>query len=210
MKNKQEQDWFHGDQWFQNQVEKRMRTSLSAMQARGEAPAGTLESLRGTVFYKEEYKRQAKLFKQERRRLAEERDKRKREVALANAAAQKVLEERDRVWAKEHEKDTDQQLLEYIRSCAAQLGHSPRRREVLGSTYIAGRFGNWSVALMIAGLPMPEGVKPPKQTAINAYLKKAAAKVDPNELHTKHEMKELGGKDFSKTSKRTENDHEEK
>lgn len=82
------------------------------------------------------------------------------------------MAERDREWAIEHETDTDAELLCYLRDCAEALGHTPVRREVLGSTYIGQRFGNWGVALHYAQLPLPRGMKPPKQTALDAYKKK--------------------------------------
>lgn len=131
-----------------------------------------MESLRHTQFYKDEYKRQTRLLKEERKALEEERRLKKQADSLASLAEQKALEERDRVWAQEHEADTDAELLRYLRRCADELGHTPMHREVLGSTYIAGRFGNWSVALHYAQLPFPRGIKPPKQTALDAYKKK--------------------------------------
>ena len=168
-------NYFHGDQWFQKQIENRMRQDLPRLQAEGRAPRGTVESLRHTQFYKDEFKRQARLFKKERNGQQEERLLKKQADSLANLAEQKALEERDRVWAQEHEADTDAELLAYMRRCADELGHTPVRREVLGSTYIAGRFGNWSVALYHARLPFPRGMKPPKQTALDAYKKKQKA-----------------------------------
>ena len=162
---------FRGDMWFQAQVESRMRRSLKEQQAQGKGPKGSLGSLRKTDFYKREFEHHAKLFKEERKLAAEERDIHKREAALKAQAEREMLAERDREWAAEHETDTDEELLDYLRSCAEELGYTPVRREVLGSTYISERFGNWAVALTIAELPLPRGMKPPKQTALNAYLK---------------------------------------
>lgn len=163
---------FRGDMWFQAQVESRMRRSLKEQQAQGKGPKGSLGSLRKTDFYKREFEHHAKLFKEERKLAAEERDIHKREAALKAKAEREMLAERDREWAAEHETDTDEALLDYLRSCAEELGHTPVRREVLGSTYISERFGNWSVALYHARLPFPRGIKPPKQTALDAYAKK--------------------------------------
>ena len=163
---------FRGDMWFHTQVESRMRRWLKEQQACGKAPKGSLESLRRTEFYKREFERHAKLFKEERKLLAEERVAHKREAAVKALAEQKALEERDQIWAQEHEADTDEELLYYLRRCADELGHTPCRREVPGSTYIGQRFGSWSVALHYAQLPFPRGMKPPKQEALNAYKKK--------------------------------------
>ena len=170
MKNKK-RGRFQGDVWFQRNVENLMRKTLREMQARGKMRGATIEGLRGTPWYKEEFQKHAKQFKEERKIQAEERAAHARSAALNVLAENEALAERDRAWAAEHEADTDAELLDYLRQCAAELGHTPMRREVLGSTYIAERFGNWSVALTVAGLYMPKK-KRPKQTALDAYAKK--------------------------------------
>lgn len=170
MKNKK-RGRFQGDQWFTRNVENLMRKTLRELQARGAMHGTTIESLRGTPWYKEEYKRHAKLFKNERKIQAEERASYARSSSLNAQAERAALAERDREWAAEHETDTDEELLDYLPQCAAELGHTPVRREVLGSTYITERFGNWSVALTVAGLYLPKK-KRPKQTALDAYAKK--------------------------------------
>lgn len=170
MKNKK-RGRFQGDQWFTRNVENLMRKTLREMQAQGKMRGATIESLRGTPWYKEEYKRHAQLFKNERKIQAEERASHARSSSLKEQVEREVLAERDHEWAAEHEADTDAELLDYLRQCAAELGHTPVRREVLGSTYIADRFGNWSVALTVAGLYLPKK-KRPKQTALDAYAKK--------------------------------------
>ena len=164
-------DKFQGDIWFQRKVEDRMRKTLKLLQAQGKMQKATLEGLRGTPWYKEEFKRQAKLFKEERKIQAEERCVQQREASLKLQAENEALLERDKPWAAEHANDSDEQLLDYLRRCAAELGHTPMRREVPGGTYISERFGNWAVALTVAGLYLPKN-KRPKETAINAYLKR--------------------------------------
>ena len=171
MKNKK-RGRFQGDQWFTRNVENLMRKTLRELQAEGKMRGATIESLCGTPWYKEEYKRHAKLFKNERKIRAEERASHASSSSLKDQAEREALAERDREWAAEHETDTDEELLDYLRSCAEELGYTPVRREVLGSTYISERFGNWSVALYHARLPFPRGIKPPKQTALDAYAKK--------------------------------------
>lgn len=172
MMAKSESGKFRGDLWFKKQVEERMRRTVEELQEQGKAPKGTLESLHGTEIYKMEFNRYAKLFKEERQQQAEEREIHKAEAALKAREENRVLAERDKQWAIEHENDDDEQLLEYLQHCAAALGHTPMRREVLGSTYIAERFGNWAVALAVAGLPLPKNIKPPKQTALDNYRKR--------------------------------------
>ena len=172
MMAKSESGKFRGDLWFKKQVEERMRRTIEELQAQGKAPKGSLESLRGTEIYKTEFKRHVKLFKEEQKQQAEKRDIHKAEAALKAQAENEILAERDKQWAIEHESDNDEQLLEYLQHCAAALGHTPMRREVIGSTYIAERFGNWAVALTIAELPLPKNIKPPKQTALDHYRKR--------------------------------------
>ncbi len=158
---------FHGDQWFLEKVEARMRGTMKELQNGDIA----MESLRSTEAYKAEFRRQAALFKAERRAQAEERLDRQRQDSRTAMMECEELAERDREWAAEHEADTDDELLDYLRQCAAELGHTPARREVLGSTYIGERFGNWAVALTVAGLRLPRN-KRPKEEAVNAYFKR--------------------------------------
>lgn len=68
-----------------------------------------------------------------------------------------ALEAREEEFRKEHESDTDEQLLSYLRLCAAKLQHSPWPGEILGGTVIAQRFGSWEKALQAANLPLPWG-----------------------------------------------------
>ena len=66
-----------------------------------------------------------------------------------------ALEAKEEAFRKEHETDTDQQLLSYLRQCAAKLQHSPWPGEILGGTVIIQRFGSWEKALQEANLPRP-------------------------------------------------------
>lgn len=53
---------------------------------------------------------------------------------------------------------TDDEILEYLRTCAEALGHAPYSYEVEGGRYIAERFVSWSIALTEAKLPLPKGI----------------------------------------------------
>ena len=171
MKNKK-RGRFQGDQWFTRNVENLMRKTLREQQVHGQMRGTTGEGLRGTAWYKEEFQKHAKLFKEIRKTQAEERAAHARSASLKEQAETAAMTERDKLWAAEHEGVSDDMLLDYIRQCAAELGHTPmHRREVVGSTYISERFGNWAVALSMAGLPMPKK-KRPRDTAVNAYLKR--------------------------------------
>ena len=163
---------FQGDRWYQEKVEELMRKTLRELQAQGQMRNTTIVGLRGSAWYKEEFKKHAKQFDEERKTQAAERTAHLKTASLNALAENEALIERDKAWTAEHEGDSDEQLLDYLCRCAAELGHSPLRREVLGSTYIAERFGNWAVALTMANLPLPKGMKKPKETAIQAYLKR--------------------------------------
>ena len=110
------------------------------------------------LIYKQEYKRQAALLRQERTELRKARDISQQQKAADRNKQKQELLERDMEWGREHEEDTDEQLLEYLRRCAAELGHSPVCREVVGGNYIAKRFVTWPVALTLADLELPKGI----------------------------------------------------
>lgn len=63
------------------------------------------------------------------------------------------LSDRHQAFAREHQGDSKEQLLEYVRQCAEDLGHSPCSGEVIGGPCIAKRIGGWSQVLTEAGLP---------------------------------------------------------
>lgn len=120
--------------------------------------------------YKQEYKKQAKQFKAER---AARKAERAQKSALGQAEVERLIE-RDMTWGNAHDSDTDEQLLEYVRQCAADLGHTPLSKEVLGARYISQRFGSWAVVLYFAELPLRHGMEPPKQAAIDRYMRAKA------------------------------------
>lgn len=137
--------------------------------------------LKERKIYKEEYKRQAKLFKQERRDIRAEKD-----AAIEARAAQRAQEraavlDRDQAWVKEHLQDTDEQLLEYVRQCAARLGHPPHAKEIEGGSYIGNRFCGWPVCLHYAGIGYPPDIQPPKSRSLNEYQKRVKSKRDARE-----------------------------
>lgn len=65
------------------------------------------------------------------------------------------LEQQEQEFRQQHEADTDEQLLAYLRSCARRLHHSPWPGEIVGGSMIEERFGSWSRALSLAKLPAP-------------------------------------------------------
>lgn len=65
------------------------------------------------------------------------------------------LSEKEAAFALAHSEDTDAELLIYVRRCAAELGHSPHVKEIVGWQYLMERFGTWERVLKKAYLPMP-------------------------------------------------------
>lgn len=140
-----------------------------AVAAAGLPMSGIAPALRRRKVYKEEYLRQTKLFKEELRSGRDARRAVRQEQAKAAQVEKDAREQRDAAWGEDHRTDSDEALLDYVRSCAAQLGRSPLAREVVGGGYIAGRFGGWPMTLYRAGLPMAQGMKPPTKAQIAAY-----------------------------------------
>lgn len=130
--------------------------------------------------FKEEYKRQARLFKQERENAKEQTRKARQEKSTAAFAEQQRRYFRDMEWGKDHETDTDEELLSYVRQYAEESGHTPTVGEVVGGIFIAQRFGSWGVVLHFAKLTLRKGMKPPKQTTLDAYYAKQNRQVQPS------------------------------
>ena len=71
--------------------------------------------------------------------------------AMVNAA----MKEKNAAFLEDHQNDTDEQLLDYLRACARKLGHTPHPREVYGSYLLTQRFSGWANAVSAAGLTNP-------------------------------------------------------
>ncbi|MBQ8236679.1 MAG: hypothetical protein IJZ39_00800 [Oscillospiraceae bacterium] len=65
------------------------------------------------------------------------------------------LQAQEQQFAQEHENDTEDQLLAYVRDCAGKLGHSPWPREIVGGEMILSRFDSWDQVLRMADLRQP-------------------------------------------------------
>ena len=76
--------------------------------------------------------------------------------AIIRRMVQEALELQEQQFRLEHESDTGEQLLTYLRSCAVKLNHTPWPEEILGGTVIQARFGSWERALTLARLPEPK------------------------------------------------------
>lgn len=159
---------FAGDAWHDKEVRRRTRLALGLAGRQRMTPAQQAQ-------FKEEFQRQTKLFRQEREQNKVERRLTHQEASQAAAQLQQTRMTNDAIWGKAHQEDTDSQLLEYVRQQAQALGRTPKVSEVEGGYYILGRFGSWPVVLHYADLPFPPGLKRPKPTALNAYLKRRQA-----------------------------------
>lgn len=136
---------------------------------------GTMPYAERRLIYKKEVKRQEVLLRQElqnKKELVKVLRVQKQEERQAQLRDQ---EARDQAWGLLHETDTEAQLLDYVRQCAEQLGHTPVSREVEGSTWIAHRIGSWSLVLTLAGLPLPKGMEAPKPKTLKAYRERKKA-----------------------------------
>ena len=129
--------------------------------------------MQSRLIYKQEKVRQSRLFTQERSGSKKEREAARQKKAEEERMQRQAKLEQDLIWGQYHEEDTDEQLLQYLRSRAQELGYTPVVREVEGGGYIAKRFINWPLALQLAQLPLPKGMLPPKTKDISKYQQKA-------------------------------------
>lgn len=117
-------------------------------------PPHALPPLNRRKIYKREFKQQALLFKHKKAYRAGQQAlwEARRAEAAASAAMGRARIARDMEWGSQHGGDTDEQLLDYVLWCAAELEHTPFQSEVLGGAYIAQRFGGWNTVLQMTGL----------------------------------------------------------
>ena len=141
----------------------------NAVRAAGLPKPGKKAQPTHRLIYKEEFKRQAILFQKERAVDREERQAKRQEASRIATEAQKARELRDMAWGQEHSDWDREQLSEYLRQCATSLGHTPFMKEVVGGVYIAKRFVCWPLALTVAGLSLPDGMKAPGKKDIEKY-----------------------------------------
>ena len=82
--------------------------------------------------------------------------------AAIRRMVQQALEAQERSFREQHQKDTDQQLLLYLRESAMKLHHTPWPGEITGGGLIRERFGSWDRAVLLARLAAPRGLNQPK------------------------------------------------
>ena len=76
--------------------------------------------------------------------------------ATIRRMVQEALEQQEQEFQQQHESDTDEQLLAYLRAWAIRKHHTPWPGEIIGGKYIQVRFGSWNRALLLARLPAPK------------------------------------------------------
>ena len=119
------------------------------------------------MIFRQEIELQKKKFAEGKKTARQEREARQ----AVRLEEEKAASQREAAFSEAHAADTDEQLLQYLRDCAARLGHTPYKREVVGSALIKEHFVTWSVALIEAGLTLPKDMKPPKPRDLRAYHK---------------------------------------
>lgn len=77
-----------------------------------------------------------------------------------------TLDAREAEFLREHGGNPNGQLLEYLRQCARELGHTPQPCEILGSALVLERFSDWDNALRTAGLTLPQKELTREQTGL--------------------------------------------
>lgn len=129
--------------------------------------------MQARLIYLQERKLQEQMFTRDRAGSKEDREAARRKKSEEDRLQRQAKLEQDMAWGAYHEEDTDDQLLHYLRCCAQHLGHTPVVREVEGGGYIAKRFINWPLALHLAQLPLPQGMRPHKAKDVYQYQQTA-------------------------------------
>lgn len=70
-----------------------------------------------------------------------------------------VLKKKNEAFFAEHNRDSEDELISYVKQCAAELGHTPNPDEIVGGKLISERFGGWKNMLAAANLSEPTGLK---------------------------------------------------
>ena len=75
----------------------------------------------------------------------------------------KERRQRESAWLEKHERDSDGQLVTYLREAVKEEAQLKKPCSVAGGMYIARRLGGWQKALRLAGLLPPEETQPEDQ-----------------------------------------------
>lgn len=110
---------------------------------------------------------------------------------------EREIRARERKFEEEHSEWSDEQLLGYLRTFAAENDGQLFKNNVPGSTYIGRRFGTWHDALIKAELPVPSG---PNPAAVIGYTKAQQKKMmegirQQQRLRSREQSKQTAAKD---------------
>lgn len=119
-------------------------------------------------------------------------------VARTTAA----LEEKEKSFSDLHAGDSEQELIQYVRRCADEMGYTPTMREVIGGTYIAQRFGGWPAVLKEAELVADHAC--PAQTKRYIFLKEREVQVELHRQEREAKRKARAIKNKMRVQKKTE------
>lgn len=126
---------------------------------------------KGRRIYRKTMKEQSRVFDERQAQKREAIRAVNQEKAVVAQAEKQARLERDVRWGESHgDMMSDDEILEYLRTCAEALGHSPYSNEVEGGRYIAERFVSWSIALTEAKLPLPKGIQKPRREQKQEFL----------------------------------------
>lgn len=142
-----------------------------ALKAAGLTPAAQTPRYERRLIFRQELEFQKQAFLEEKRVIREAKEKRGRKDSVVLAQEQEEVLRLEEQFLQKHSTDSDEQLLVYLRQCAAELGRTPHKKEVIGSELLKERFITWAVALHMAGLELPKDMKPPKERDLSAYRK---------------------------------------
>ena len=75
------------------------------------------------------------------------------------AARMKLRRAQEAAWIEQHQNDSDEELLAYVRETVRRPEQYEKPSRIPGGTRIAAHFGGWQKTLVLAGLlqPKPEG-----------------------------------------------------
>lgn len=135
--------------------------------------------------YQREYARQEELFNAERRALRAEKHRSKEDAPKhgkpqhrkgVNRAERQAFYASCAAWWAEHQHDTDEQLLAYVKRESTGFAHLPKTTDIVGADHIANRFGGWRMTLFLAGVTMPESAALPSQAELDEARRRMDAR----------------------------------
>lgn len=119
-------------------------------------------------------------------------------VARTTAA----LKEKEKSFSDLHAGDSEQELIQYVRRCADEMGYTPTVKEIIGGAYIAQRFGGWPAVLKKAELVA--GHACPAQTKRYIFMKEREVQAELHRQEREAKLKTRAIKNKMRVQKNTE------